>query len=370
MKTIRQISCDVLVVGAGPGGSQAALAAARGGAYTVLIDAKVRIGEQPHCGEYIPAPMLSECEFDRECLIQAVTGMETIILGGESLRDDEEHQKSLREIVARGFIIDRVKFDRLLARQAAAAGALVYSGTRIFRRDGDQWLARSGAQTIAFHPKYIIAADGAVSTVARLLGLSQHKFLRGVQMEVPLSRAINTTKVYLHQSLVGGYGWLFPKGNVANLGLGISCESRISPRQLLMALNERLVRGGIIRPGWLAWSGGLIGVSGMRERLVIGNVLFCGDAAGLTHPITGAGIPQAVISGKLAGACAVDALKAKYVKALAEYESEIRGRFQGVLEHARAKRVFMEGRWQNQDFDRLCKETWIAFPGYRRRVRQ
>ena len=72
--------CDILVVGAGPAGSTAAAAAAREGAETVMIDAKVRIGEQPHCGEFVPERLFSETAIEKTAIIQRVDSLETRLI--------------------------------------------------------------------------------------------------------------------------------------------------------------------------------------------------------------------------------------------------------------------------------------------------
>ncbi|MBM3303453.1 MAG: geranylgeranyl reductase, partial [Deltaproteobacteria bacterium] len=108
---------------------------------------------------------------------------------------------------------------------------------------------------------------------------------------------------------------------------------------------------------------------GLRERLVRDNVILCGDAAGLTHPVTGAGIPQAVLSGALAGRASAQAARTGNVQSLIDYESEIRAHYGGALGHALAKRRLMTRLWDHQDFSSTCEQTWIAFKGYSRRVR-
>jgi flavin-dependent dehydrogenase len=146
------------------------------------------------------------------------------------------------------------------------------------------------------------------------------------------------------------------------------------PRRIFEAFVEMLVGFGMIQPGRLARSSGVIPVSGLRKSLVLGSVslggvIFCGDAAGFTHPITGAGVPQAVLSGQLAGVSAATAVKTGDWKHLHNYEAEMRGRYGGTLRHAMAKRTLMMSRWQDADFAATCKQTWIAFKQYRKRVR-
>jgi flavin-dependent dehydrogenase len=89
----------------------------------------------------------------------------------------------------------------------------------------------------------------------------------------------------------------------------------------------------------------------------------------LTHPITGAGIPQAVFSGILAGRAAAASIKAGNSEPLKEYEAEIRGTYAGVLNHALNKRIDMTSLWNKKDFVEICENSWIAFKGYRKRIR-
>jgi digeranylgeranylglycerophospholipid reductase len=356
------IQCDVLVVGAGPAGSTAAASAASSGVSTVLIDSKVRIGEQPHCGEFVPSRLFSEFNLDRNCIIQSVDSMETRVSLG--LADAKEVLRN--EIPSPGFMIDRVRFDRNLARNASAEGVDVFCATRLIGVDKQLWTARSPEGEKAFHPKVVIAADGALSSVATSLGYEHPRVIKGIQAEVPLSKPLQRTIIFLDPGLTEGYGWLFPKGNVANVGLGVSRNQ--NARDTLDVFLEKLLSAGLVRKGILARSGGVIAVSGMRKSLVENGVIFCGDAAGLTHPITGAGIPQAIFSGSMAGKAAAVAVKAGNSDPLQEYEVEIRGRYAGVINHALSKRIAMSKSWHDHDFVEVCENSWIAFKGYRKRI--
>ncbi|AFM22984.1 geranylgeranyl reductase family protein [Desulfomonile tiedjei] len=364
----RTIACDVLVVGAGPAGSSAARAAAEMGVDTVLIDAKMRIGEQPHCGEFVPSRLFGEFHLDKSCIIQSVDSMETRILTGLSEFGPDLCIPAMTT-VSPGHMIDRVRFDRDLARKASESGARVFSGTRLIRHKNDYWIARAPESEISFFPRIVIAADGPLSSVGSLLGLPSFQFLKGLQVEVPLAESIGKTIIFLDKAFSGGYGWLFPKGIVANLGIGARPDTNV--RDLLRSLASALITSGMIREGILARYGGIIPVSGLRPSLCVENVIFCGDAAGLTHPVTGAGIPQAVFSGDLAGRAASAAIKNSSDLPIREYEAEVRGRYKGVIDHAVSKRTIM-GSWKtgtDTDYVKLCEQTWIAFKGYRQRIR-
>ncbi len=369
---------DLLVVGAGPAGSSAAIAAASEGVSTLLIDAKARIGEPSHCGEFVPAKLFAEHGLDRACIMNRVEFMETRIVSSDPVRSSDlasqpqdrgEHIVSSSETRSSGFIVDRVRFDRDLARAAAAQGVLVLCAARLLKREGRIWVFRHNRQTHSVQPRLVIAADGAASSVATALGMRRPAFLRGVQVEAPLTEASDRCLVYLDRDFVGGYGWVFPKKISANVGLGTVVGLEKSPAILLDAFLERLIYEGVIRPGRLTMSAGLIPVSGMRSELVRDNVLFCGDAAGLTHAITGAGIPQAVVSGTMAGRFAARSLKTGSDQPLLDYQTEIQAMYRGVLGHAHSKRDLMTQLWNVPDFLSTCEETWIGCKGYRKRVR-
>jgi digeranylgeranylglycerophospholipid reductase len=385
------LQCDILVVGAGPAGSTAAAAAARDGAETVMIDAKVRIGEQPHCGEFVPERLFSETAIERTAIIQRVDYLETrlvtkakavardVIPSGSGADTQTASQKTSgtvenseykrSEMLSPGFLIDRVRFDRDLAREAAAQGVTVFCSARLLGAEDGTWVVEHGGEEKVFRPRLTIAADGARSTVAAAMAMKPPEVLRGLQVEVPLLEPLNKTLVFLDQNFVGGYGWLFPKGKAANVGIGAIPGKQIHMGKMLDQFVETLCREGLIRRGTLARSGGLIPVSGIREKLVLDGVVFCGDAAGLTHPITGAGIPQAVFSGEVAGRAAAAAITKSDSRYLREYETEIRSRYEGIISHALSKRALMMDRWHEPDFEALCEETWIGFKGYKKRVR-
>jgi geranylgeranyl reductase family protein len=388
---------DVLVIGAGPAGSSAARITAEAGYSTLLIDAKPRIGERPHCGEFVPRQLFTEHDLPRDCIVQSVDSMETIVPDDTAFGiverynpyisktdsrpiADADHNNSdyeigiiLRsEMNSTGYLIDRPRFDRELARQAASCGTIVFSGTQLISVDDEVWHVKDSRGIHEIRSRFVIGADGAMSRTARLLGLKNPSVLKGVQAEVPLTKPLTKTIVVLHPSIEGGYAWLFPKGSVANVGLGVEPHSAHSPADLLEALLEWLIREGIVRPGSIAGTGGLIPVSGMRENLVIGNVILCGDAAGLTHPITGAGIPQAIISGTRAGETVAQAAQSdssEYSAILSLYEREIRSHYSGVLLHAVKKRRRMIADLDKQNYIDVCRKCWIGFKEYRLRER-
>ncbi len=385
----RTIKCDVLVVGGGPAGSMAAQTVARHGLRVLLVDKKKRIGERPHCGEFIPEKLMNEFDLSWKIVDQKVDAMETMIIEGtlpdqralgtamfakkkvrsQTRKSDECDYESVNTPSA-GYTIDRSALDLGLAKRAASNGAVILNDSKLVKFNHQRSLVIRQREEIVIDSKVTIAADGANSAISSALGYPNPKFLLGVQCQVPLAQALQRTIVFFHKSITYGYGWIFPKGNSANFGIGMFPQKKALPNALLGKFLDLFINRGVLKQGIFSRSKGLIPVTGVREKLVEGNVAFVGDAGGLTHCITGAGVPQAMISGEMAGVAAVNSIKQGRIELLGEYEAQIRGLYSGILNHAFAKRILMRKLWESRDLKFICEHTWIAFRGYRRRVRE
>ena len=240
---------------------------------------------------------------------------------------------------------------------AALEGAGVLAGARFMGFAGGKAVVKISGQRHEFSAGAVVAADGASSAVAGALELPAAQLLVGLQYQVPLNRPLDRTLVFLDPLFRGGYGWLFPKGDMANLGVG--CLKEANPRGRLNELRLMLLSQDMIKSSILGSTGGVIPVSGPRERLVEKNVLLCGDAAGLTHPITGAGIPQAVVSGNLAGKAAA-ALAGGGASAADDYAGEIKMYYGRYLERGMEARKRWDHDWDRGEFEELMRATWPA----------
>jgi flavin-dependent dehydrogenase len=182
---------------------------------------------------------------------------------------------------------------------------------------------------------------------------------------VPLTAPYEATDIWLSDRYPGGYAWLFPQGRVANLGVGAERALQPNLKQPLEALHAELASAGRVGREVLRRTGGAIPVGGLRVRLVEGRALFVGDAAGLTHPISGAGIAAAVISGERAGWAAAGFLAGEG-RALEEFEEDIRDHFAVVLHRAVARRRALRSCWRTPAArsDSVMRWGWIAFEEY------
>jgi len=350
---MKTLTCDILVVGAGPAGTSAAREAALKGADVIVVERRAVVGVPVQCAEYIPAPLLGELCLPSDFVVQPLRGMKTFLNG-----------RIVQEIAAPGYTIHRDAFDQALAEEARKAGAEILLSTRALSRAGSEVIIRkNGASSSKVRAKVIIGADGPHSKVAGWIGSINRNLIPAVQVKVRLDHPMEFTEVFFDDRIYGGYGWLFPKGGEANVGVGMK-KHLDSSRELgkrLVDLLSLLAGAGKIKgklPGITAgW------IPAEAPRAIHGeNILLAGDAAGHTHPITGAGIPQAVIGGRMAGKWAADATVSGDMSLLANYESEWTELFGETLERGFSRRQLLERNWDR--LEEIIKRCWVTFREY------
>lgn len=344
---------DVLVVGLGPAGARAARAAAEAGARVLAIDRKRLPGLPVQCAEFVPAMIGTEVEGLADCACQPIVAMDTFVEGAAP-----DHMTPFP-----GQMLDRAAFDAQLVESAARAGAECRFATavRSIGRDGHVVLA--DGERLA--PRAIVGADGPRSIVGRAIGQVNRALVETRQVTVPLLRPHQATDIFLSAGIPGGYGWLFPKGRVANLGAGVDPAYRDDLKSIIARLHAELADAGRVGREVLALTGGAIPVGGAlvpRGRLGAVAVLLAGDAAGLANPVTGAGIASAVHSGTLAGEAAALAARG-HPEALDDYAAELDALFGAALVRALHRREELLASGPRPSPAAL-RQGWIAYPEY------
>jgi geranylgeranyl reductase family protein len=351
---VKKHACHILVVGAGPAGTCAAARAAREGLKVLVVERRAIVGVPIRCAEYIPAPLMGELDVDRRFIVQSVRGMRTMLPGGE-----------VRETRAPGFMIRRDLFDQALAREAERKGAAILVSARAISRDSDTVLVKEKGRLSQVKAEVIIGADGPCSSVGRWIGVVNQNLIPAIQARLPLVSAMAFTEVYFHRDIYGGYGWVFPKGQEANVGIGVKKRETGGPsiRDLLDVFVSRLTKEKKIQGRPLGLSAGWLPAEPVRN-VTRDNILLAGDAAGQPNPITGAGVPQAVICGGMAGKWAARAVKAGDMGLLSEYDKEWQGLYGDSLSRAFERRQLLERKWDR--LEDVIKYCWIAFREYYR----
>ncbi|MGQ0571998.1 MAG: NAD(P)/FAD-dependent oxidoreductase, partial [Armatimonadota bacterium] len=209
---------------------------------------------------------------------------------------------SLRSSNPLTYQTQRSRLDTLLVERAVAAGVRLRerSPIRSVERYSSHVVIRGGNQI--FEGRALVAADGANGSTARLAGLKVYRRI-GIAMEANATPPGGVPREW--EDLVGldlgavpgGYGWIFPRGDHVNIGVGGWLQTAASLRGHL----AKLVRFYGLDAGRL-WGvrGYHLPVRRPDAPLVDGNILLVGDAAGLLDPLTGEGIHAAIWSGSVA----------------------------------------------------------------------
>lgn len=352
---------DVIVVGAGPAGASAARAAARSGVSVLMVDARTSPGTPVQCAEYVPASVWRFAHLDTPlasgAVVQKIDGMRTFVNGGLAA-----------ELAAPGYILDRTVFDRSLAEKACEEGAEIRTGSRAVERTGEgillQDTAGASQRICEVKGRIIIGADGPRSTVGRWMKSENHSFMIGLQYRLPLVSPQSSTDVYFKPDYTGGYAWVFPRGEYANVGVGVGRGCGQELPGLLAEFVEWLGGRRILadlRP--VQKTGGLIPTGGPLPVTWRENMLLAGDAAGHTHAVSGGGIMNAMAAGEMAGEAAALAIYRHDLFELTRYEGEWQSLLGRHLARAARQRSEMDRNWtaDPRDFAELIRRNWIGF---------
>ena len=347
---------DVVVVGLGPAGSRAAAVAADAGYGVVAIERRAEPGCPVQCAEFVPTMIDRDVPGVRTVTRQMVARMLTFT---ESGSPDETAD-------FRGRMIDRAAFDRMLAAEAARAGADCRYGRSVVAINANGTVRISDGRIL--QPRVLIGCDGPHSRVGAAIGQINRALVDTRQLTVPLVLPHDATDIFLSADYRGGYGWLFPKGAVANVGVGAVTEERQRLKPMLTELIAKLSSLRRIGTNAFGATGGAIPGGGRLHsigRLGTVPVMLAGDAAGLTNPVTGAGIASAVQSGTLAGRAAVDWLGGR-ATALGGYEEELGDIFDAALDRALLRRREVLAGYQGgrHPDPRALANGWIGSSNY------
>jgi geranylgeranyl reductase family protein len=290
----------VAIIGAGPAGSAAAIALARGGARVTLFE-KARWPRAKTCGDGVTPD-----------------GIRALQSLGVALPDAAPQCPDATVVSPRGIravgrwngvatVVPRIALDAAMVAVATANGAAFYDKTNVHEIRADGTLA-AAATTERFDA--IVLAEGATGGLARSLGFGdfgeRQVAIRGyADARGPLQPTYNV--IYDGAFATGGYGWVFPIAESrANLGVCVServAQRHGGPRELLRAW---LARDPLVRELFGAdvvlkeIRGGVIPTGRALRRS--GCVLAVGDAAGVADPLSAEGISQAIATGVAAAA--------------------------------------------------------------------
>lgn len=295
-------SCEVLIVGGGPAGSACAWALRNRGCDVVVMD-KATFPRDKVCAGWITPAVFDELRIDsREYahgrVLQPITGFMTGTIGGATVLTDYDR------IVSYG--LRRCEFDHFLLQRCGARLRLGES-FRSARQEAGEWIVND-----AVRAKWLIGAGGHFCPVARQFSEAASPnddpapviLAQEVEFEMTDAQQAACDVSGTHPELyfcrdLKGYGWVFRKGNVLNIGLGREHETRLSEH--VAAFCDFLHARGRIRFALpTRFHGHAYRLRTHVPHVSASNVLLIGDAAGLASAHSGEGIRPAIESGLLA----------------------------------------------------------------------
>jgi len=359
---------DVIVAGAGPGGSTAAAFMAQAGLRVLAID-KSTFPRDKICGDAISGKSVDVLR--RLDLIDRIQQVEQVGSWGVTFSGpygDEvaiPFTKELNKPVAPGFVCAREVYDNVLFQKAVESGAEVWQEASVQKLlfEGERVVGvevKRGKTVETVRAPLVIGADGAYSVVLRSLGMEQldeQHYCAGVRAYyegVTGFNDLNHVELHFLDEAIPGYFWIFPMANGrANVGVGMLSASLKKKGVKLKELMEVCVQHPKFRDrfkharpitpikGW-----GL--PLGSKPRTMAGNGwMLVGDAASLIDPFTGEGIGNAMISGEKAADWACRAKQAGDYSAtfLKGYEKDVLDYLQGELRLSHTMQRLINWKW-------------------------
>jgi len=324
---MKEVNCDVLVIGCGPAGASAARAAALAGAKTIVVDKRAEIGVPVACGEAIGKCYLERLPFKlpESQLLLEMDGIRVIY--GNNKVDKTGG-------VWPGYAVNREEFDKFVAQEAVKAGATLFTSAELKSLELDEGEVSSALFSVSgvslkAIPRFVVAADGVDSKVMKELGLFKRGEgdsgeiysweMKGVKLD-----SLKFDQIFLGDFVNAGYGYIFPKSSdSANVGVGSILPSEPMEKSFEKFLQHPEVKrqvGGAVK---VKEKSKTAPFGYVLDSLVHGNVLFTGDAANQNIKPFVEGILPGVICGDLAGKAAAKNKLKQYEKMVEEAMPEL-----------------------------------------------
>ncbi|HTW77355.1 MAG TPA: NAD(P)/FAD-dependent oxidoreductase [Thermoplasmata archaeon] len=332
---------DVLVIGAGPAGSMTAKWAAKHGAKVLMIEKRQEIGSPVRCGEGMSKEWLHDVGIKPGKWINVEVEGARIYSPNETVFEiNEKHAGN--EV---GYVVERDGFDKQLAIDAANAGVDVVLKTAavgILKEGGKVVGARvkQFGETFEVRAPITIGADGFESQVGRWAGIPTNLALKDMDtcLQYRMTNVdcdVRYCDFYLGKIAPGGYVWIFPKDEgLANVGIGVQVSQIKTMAEAKHYLDAWIDKHpGYAKGKKIDMVGGGVSIAPPLKQTVIDGMMLVGDAARMIDPLTGGGIANGCIAGKICGEVAARAVTANDVSSafLQAYEKGWRVRLEEKL---------------------------------------
>lgn len=307
---------DVIITGAGPGGSSLAAKLAEAGLHVLMLE-KQSFPRDKVCGGGVTKRAFLKMPVD---ITQVIRDRVTSFVTVEGNHDFQVFRHKTPFV----FMVLRTELDQLLAEHAADCGAELKEDSFVKKvvehRDRVDVFTRNEH----YSGRYLVGADGVNSLVAKQAGLmSERRKTLALEYEFRCDRttAVNYKNriVIDYTSVPGGYAWIFPKNGILSTGIGsYSLNQKQMDRYLHSFLDSRNLNGDL-----LSAKGAFLSAGGIRQPIMTQRTALIGDAAGLVDPFAGEGIYYALWSAELLAGHLIETIKEGNKEAFPAYQKDV-----------------------------------------------
>jgi geranylgeranyl reductase family protein len=305
---------DVIVVGGGPSGAMAAKTCSENGLKVLLIE-KESLPRYKACGGAVSKKAID--------LISPLDDLEIKykVFGARVFPPNSTDyiEQKFENLLA--LLTFRDSLDYLLVKRAKKIGVEIRECEKVINVNIDQISVNVETTKSKYSASIIIGADGVNSLVARKTGLRQkwNSNKSGICIETEIELTDSEIEqfidddelVYLYFGDYRGYGWVFPKGNIMSVGVGLWKPLTKKPLDVFNHFIDALSKTTEINLAPLIKKkiAHMIPTGGLNRNTFGNRTILVGDAAGFVDPFLGEGIYYSLASGIIAGNVASESVK-------------------------------------------------------------
>lgn len=326
---MENLKSDVVVIGAGPAGSSTSKTIAEKGFDVIMVEKDRFPGENNVCGGGISRSVVEKLGL-QNAIEKRITHAKHYFPWG------------VRKFEINHVTVHRYVFDRMLADKVIDAGAKLLPNTTVkdvMVKNDRVLVALENGKTI--ESKIAVFADGPNTLAYRKFGLGfrpdADKVVVSVVCEVEWKdNPLSSYEFYYSREISPwGYGWVFPKKDTVNIGVG--CIYSMLESNVINSLNYLLKEYPPVAKRFknrkIVWLRSALIPAALADKIYGERILIAGDAAGMVDPISGGGIVHSITGGRLAGEVCVMALEEN------NFSSEFLSKYQSLWTKTKNYRI-------------------------------